>query len=189
MAKLALSALLLAAASASPVTSAQESLPTVDLGYEIHQALAYNDTFDFYTFSNIPFAQPPVGDLRFAAPQPPLNSESKTPNNGSGLRICPQASAGWSGIAVDYYLNYTLLQAAVLTGQVNASAAAQLVTQIPILNDGVVPPFPGYEPQPGESEDCLYLDVLVPKNILLSKKAPSAPVLGKEGSESDLCGV
>jgi hypothetical protein len=183
LARLALIAALLLASSttASPVSQGTDRLPIVDLGYEVHQALSYNDSFNFYTFSNIPFAQPPVGDLRFAAPKPPLRNEDRTPKNGSGLRICPQATAGYGDITLNFYLNYTVLQAGVLTGRVNASVAGALLDNIPLANDGVTPPFPAalYQPEVGESEDCLYLDVLVPRNVLEGRRKAKAPVLGE----------
>lgn len=181
MVSLAFSALLITSALATPLVSrTAQQLPIVDLGYDVHQAIAYNDTLNFYQFSNIPFAQPPLGDLRFAAPQPPLRNADRTPKNGSGLRICPQASTGWSEIAFSFYLNYTILQAGVLTGQLNASTLNTLVDLIPLANNGTIEPFAEaqYELEPGESEDCLYLDVLVPKGVYENRKKGGAPVLG-----------
>ena len=48
------------------------SLPIIDLGYVKQQATEYNQTYDFYHFRNIRYAAPPLGDLRFRKPQPPL---------------------------------------------------------------------------------------------------------------------
>jgi acetylcholinesterase len=78
------------------------SLPTVDLGYEVYQASNFNvrsslsglpihsspclqDTGNFYNFSNIRYAAPPVGELRFAPPQPPAENRS-TVNDGGTSR-------------------------------------------------------------------------------------------------------
>ncbi|KAL7907147.1 hypothetical protein GGI35DRAFT_80015 [Trichoderma velutinum] len=73
-----------------------ECLPQVDLGYEIHEALKYNDTTGLYTFSNIRYAQPPVGDLRFSAPQPPTGRNQVVQKGNGSLIMCPQGSPGWS---------------------------------------------------------------------------------------------
>jgi len=49
------------------------SLPIIDLGYVKQQATEYNQTYDFYHFRNIRYAAPPLGDLRFRKPQPPVS--------------------------------------------------------------------------------------------------------------------
>ena len=69
-------------------------LPVVDLGYELQRATLFNESGNFYNFSNIRYAAPPVGDLRFRAPQPPkrLRGEVQT---GLPDRICAQASPAW----------------------------------------------------------------------------------------------
>ncbi|PUU72351.1 Alpha/Beta hydrolase protein [Tuber borchii] len=56
----------------SCAVSDNSSLPIVDLGYVKQQATEYNQTYDFYHFRNIRYAAPPLGDLRFRKPQPPL---------------------------------------------------------------------------------------------------------------------
>ena len=53
-------------------SSSNSSLPIIDLGYVKQQATKYNQTYDFYHFANIRYAAPPLGDLRFRKPQPPL---------------------------------------------------------------------------------------------------------------------
>jgi len=55
-------------------------------------------TGNYYNFSNIRFAQAPVGNLRFALPLPPTGTNS-TIDNGAVSRICPQANPDWIGIA------------------------------------------------------------------------------------------
>jgi len=65
-----LSLLLIGGGSCLP--SGNSSLPIIDLGYVKQQATSYNQTFDFFHFSNIRYAAPPLGDLRFRKPQPPL---------------------------------------------------------------------------------------------------------------------
>ena len=79
------------------VCAQNTSLPVVDLGYEIYRASGYNvglfvlwkietdlvqDTGRFYNFSNIRYAAPPVGELRFAPPEAPAENRSII-NNGT----------------------------------------------------------------------------------------------------------
>ena len=74
--------LLVGAASASPVQPPNaHKLPIVDLGYVKQQATLYNETGDYYVFSNIRFAAPPLGDLRWKKPAPPL--KEKEVQNGT----------------------------------------------------------------------------------------------------------
>ncbi|KAI9763169.1 MAG: hypothetical protein M1840_000881 [Geoglossum simile] len=117
------------------------ALPTVDLGYEVHQAASLNSTGGYYNFSNIRYGQAPVGHLRFSAPLPPLTDRSVVQKGNVG-RVCPQAYPVW-------YLR-VLAQA---SGSPDAAAA--------LANDSaLIPPA-----DPREDEDCLFLDVLVPEKI------------------------
>lgn len=77
------------------------ALPVVDLGYELQQATLFNASGGFYDFSNIRYAAPPVGDLRFRAPQPPARNRGEV-QTGSPDRICAQASPAWELIAAQY---------------------------------------------------------------------------------------
>ena len=72
-------------------------LPVVDLGYELQRASSYNHTGQFYNFSNIRYAAPPVGNLRFSAPQPPKKNRAHV-QTGAGERICPQALPNWENV-------------------------------------------------------------------------------------------
>ncbi|KAH8800638.1 Alpha/Beta hydrolase protein [Xylogone sp. PMI_703] len=71
------------------------TLPIVDLGYAIHQASLVNASNRYYNFSNIRYAAPPLGDLRFAAPLPPLYNRSAGIQDGSYGNICPQQYPKW----------------------------------------------------------------------------------------------
>ncbi|KAJ6261206.1 Acetylcholinesterase [Drechslerella dactyloides] len=50
-------------------------LPLLKLPYATYRASEYNVLGDFYKFSNIRFAAPPVGALRWQKPAPPLQEE------------------------------------------------------------------------------------------------------------------
>ncbi|PYH82078.1 alpha/beta-hydrolase [Aspergillus uvarum CBS 121591] len=127
-------------------------LPIVDLGYELHQPISYEKHTGLYNFSNIRYAAAPVGDLRFASPvQPEVNRTLV--QIGSEVRICPQALPSWMpqsmSAAGSYFFN----------GSVTSTES--------VLMD------------PRASEDCLFLDVVVPKKIFKSsgRKGKGAPVL------------
>lgn len=94
-----------------PVAAAQ-TLPTVDLGYSVYSATAVNvslptltnhgmlmmvdkqESGAYYNFSNIRYAAPPTGALRFKDPAAPLKDRSQT-FNGSVSVACPQAAPPW----------------------------------------------------------------------------------------------
>lgn len=151
-----------------------QTLPQVDLGYQIQQASSFNESAQVYNFSNIRYAQPPVGNLRWAKPVPP-SGRNPVVQNGSVGRICPQGTPNWyfiSALFSPYILagntssfNYTLaeqeLQAFLATGaDLNAAYAGALDPRI--------------------NEDCLFLDVFVPEAVLenaANNKTGGAPVL------------
>ncbi|CZR61889.1 related to cholinesterase [Phialocephala subalpina] len=79
------------------VTSACSSdPPVVDLGYALHQAKISSENASYLTFPNIRYAAPPIGSLRFSAPQPPLDNRSAGIQDGSYGKICPQGTPAWS---------------------------------------------------------------------------------------------
>ncbi|KAI5204271.1 carboxylesterase family protein-like protein [Aureobasidium subglaciale] len=137
-------------------SSSGASMPIVDLGYARQQATSYNATGGYYSFSNIRYAAPPVGDLRFAAPQAPAVNRSQV-QTGSDSRTCPQASPAWEAIAAQFipaYLfgktNFTMSDFNLTTSSSNSSAASTA--------------------DPSENEDCLFLDVVVPEAIFNSNE-------------------
>ncbi|CAG8412144.1 unnamed protein product [Penicillium salamii] len=147
------------------------TLPVVDLGYERHQALSYNVCYSsvtsssgLYSFDNIRYAAPPVGDLRFRAPAAPKVNRQRI-QNGSVARMCPQAAPLWSTkVQTTFVLDY-------LAGQpFNMSTDISSYTYTPTKQD------------PAVSEDCLFLDVTVPKKVFDRTKVKSgrknlAPVM------------
>ncbi|KAL8994183.1 MAG: hypothetical protein Q9169_005786 [Polycauliona sp. 2 TL-2023] len=160
---LVVGAYLLTVARAAPVEAA---LPIVDLGYSLHQASSFNSTGRTYNFSNIRYAEPPVGNLRFRAPVPP-QGVNRSVDQGLVGRVCHQASPAWSLTAAEFVPAY-------LTGEPFNTSAAEDAVEAAIASPGPV--------DPRETEDCLFLDVVVPEQIFNlagdSKNSESgAPVL------------
>ncbi|KAJ5117368.1 Alpha/Beta hydrolase protein [Penicillium atrosanguineum] len=137
-------------------------LPVVDLGYALHRATSLNVTGNFYNFSNIRYGAPPTGNLRFRAPQPATTNRSEV-HDGSVGRICPQAYPKWFSLETAFMASY-------LDG-------------VP-FNESTNPadyPFVPLPTDPRTTEDCLFLDVLVPKEVMDKKGhariGKGAPVL------------
>ncbi|KAF4948038.1 hypothetical protein FGADI_9929 [Fusarium gaditjirri] len=150
-----------------------KSLPTVDLGYEIHQAIAFNETGQYYDFSNIRYARPPTGELRFTAPQLPLVNRTSV-QRGEGAISCPQAYAVWY-----------LCGKEQMAGNIKSSDECDA---------SLLPPA-----EPSEQEDCLFLDIIVPKSIFDNRRHQKAPVMvwvygggfafGKKGGDGSAAGL
>jgi len=70
------------------------SLPIVDLGVSLIQATRNaSGAHPILSFTNIRYAQPPINNLRFAAPVAP-KVRNGTVNDGKQAVICPQANPG-----------------------------------------------------------------------------------------------
>ncbi|KAH8673786.1 Alpha/Beta hydrolase protein [Xylariales sp. PMI_506] len=142
LASMAVSAL----AAPRDVQSRQTTTPTVDLGYEVHSG-SINSTGDYYLFSNIPYAEQPVGDLRFQKVSLPTGSNS-TVNDGGSVEIeCMQAYPEW----------IVALEA--------AAYGLDVATMAAVLDTAA-----------GQTESCLYLDVYVPVDIFEAGATAEAPV-------------
>ncbi|CAL8578603.1 hypothetical protein XPA_004372 [Xanthoria parietina] len=111
-------------------------LPTLTLPYAKYRASSFNPNGDIYTFKNIRFAAPPVGDLRWAKPAPP-QQESEI-QDGSYGPICRQAP----------------LKGPQLTGPGAKLPIGQALNQ---YLAGI--PIPSFK---AADEDCLFLDLHVP---------------------------
>ena len=98
---LELAAIATTLASLVQTVATAQVLPVVDLGYELQRATYFDSTGQFYNFSNIRYAAPPVGDLRFRAPQLPTVDRTKV-QTGLPDRICPQAVPAWQAISEQY---------------------------------------------------------------------------------------
>ncbi|CAK3971205.1 carboxylesterase family [Lecanosticta acicola] len=146
-------------ASPSPV-EARDALPTVDLGYNIQRATLYNETGQYYNFSNIRYAQSPTGDLRFRAPKLPLKDRSQV-FTGETNRICPQADPAWLATAELFIPRYYQGETSFTPADFNTSAATSAL--------------PAQDP--ATTEDCLFLDVHVPKGIYDQRDKKKSPVL------------
>ncbi|KAF2666244.1 alpha/beta-hydrolase [Microthyrium microscopicum] len=123
-----------AALATSNHISSIAPLPELKLPYGTWQATAYDEDTDTYIFKNIRFAAPPVGQLRFAKPAPPLLIEGV--QTGKIGNDCI-STTGWA---------------------FGAGSLGNLVNSV----------IPG-------AEDCLFLDVFVPKRAFLEGAAAKLP--------------
>lgn len=124
--------------------------------------MALEQTGGYYNFSNIRYAAPPVGELRFRAPTPPAVNRSSV-QDGLETRMCPQSYPPWMatiGWVPDYLQSGT-----IPNNTVTAS--------VPSNNSSSAAPR-----DPSQSEDCLFLDVMVPQSVFESAgRGDGAPVL------------
>ncbi|CAI7576939.1 unnamed protein product [Penicillium glandicola] len=82
--------LALITAQSSLATPVQISSPVVDLGYATYQGY-YNDSYDLNIFKGIRYAAPPVGKLRWQAPQAPLANRTSIQSATEQPPLCPQS--------------------------------------------------------------------------------------------------
>ncbi|KAF2121291.1 Alpha/Beta hydrolase protein [Lophiotrema nucula] len=82
----------LGVAVAEPIPRVKLASPTVDLGYSVYQGI-YDEAYTMNVFKGIRFAAPPVGKLRWRAPQPPAKNRTTTVLTASDPPICPQTGA------------------------------------------------------------------------------------------------
>ncbi|KAL7943995.1 Alpha/Beta hydrolase protein [Trichoderma barbatum] len=152
--------LLLSALALAAHATSRSTLPTVDLGYQVHRAISYNDTTGTYNFTNIPYAEPPIGSLRWRAPIPPQGVK-KTIQDGSIGKACPQTSPNWTITAVQFATAWATNQLPF-----NFTEAEKIANSTPQPTD------------PRTTEDCLVIDVIVPKAVLGKKKSHGGWVSG-----------
>ncbi|KAI8962379.1 alpha/beta-hydrolase [Daldinia sp. FL1419] len=127
----------------------RELPPSVDLGYEVRQGIT-NDTGNYYIFKNIPYAQQPVGDLRFQKPVA-IDENVGAPSHGHGANevvMCPQAYPQW------------VIDLLAQKGKIDKETMAAM------LNN-----------QPGQTEACLVLDVYVPAAVFEAVPLSNASVI------------
>ncbi|WYZ37729.1 hypothetical protein EsH8_II_001235 [Colletotrichum jinshuiense] len=131
--------------------SIASQLPNVDLGYAVHQA-SYDTSGEWYNFSNIHYANAP----RFGAPEP-VTIVNRTVNNGRQHGICPLAAPAWYALSIAYQ-----------TGQLSLDDVNSTFTAVQTLdttsNSSLIEQYLT-DPDPVVTEDCLTLDVVVPKPL------------------------
>ncbi|KAI1081045.1 Alpha/Beta hydrolase protein [Whalleya microplaca] len=135
-----------AAVVSLPTDYQKRDVPTVDLGYEVHLG-SLNSTGNYYTFSNVPYAEQPVDKLRFQKPVPITRNGSDI-NAGLGEVMCVQAFPQW------------LIELQAKQSGIDPAAMALLM-----------------EKQVGQTEACLMLDVYVPVGIFKNRTTAEAPVV------------
>ncbi|PKS11434.1 hypothetical protein jhhlp_003197 [Lomentospora prolificans] len=117
----------------------------LDLPYGSFKA-EYNDASDIHVFRNVPYAAPPVGELRWAKPAP-LVKQFEGQKIGA-KPTCPQA----------------IIDGINLMGTGNDSPIGSAINQF--LGGLPIPSFGQ------ESEDCLYMDIFVPSKAIKNPKTP-----------------
>ncbi|KAL8949240.1 MAG: hypothetical protein Q9222_004639, partial [Ikaeria aurantiellina] len=111
---------------------------------------------------------PPLGNLRWAKPIPPQQSNSSI-GNGTPGRICPGVVPTWLGVGGQFLEAYVKNEPFDFDS-VNKSFYAGLESAKPPLQD------------PRTTEDCLFLDVIVPRKTFegtgrLKNSTAGSPVL------------
>ncbi|KAF2731392.1 alpha/beta-hydrolase [Polyplosphaeria fusca] len=137
------------------------TLPVVDLGYELYQASAFNESKRYYSFTNIRYSAKPV---RFGLPTTPVTNRADI-KDGKDDRICPQSGPAW------FLLGQKWLSQVVLGIQCKECFT-------PYVPQGASWNLPLAKPDPREMEDCLFLDVFVPERVFKAAgKGKGAAVL------------
>lgn len=67
-------------------------MPVIDLGYVKQRASSFGTAgdVDYYLFKNVRFAAPPLGELRFKKPAPPLVEKEIQDGNYNSTTACVQ---------------------------------------------------------------------------------------------------
>ncbi|KAG7436475.1 Carboxylesterase patB [Fusarium oxysporum f. sp. raphani] len=128
-------------------------------------ASKYNPDTDLYEFQNVRYGRSLTGDLRFRAPQSPIENRTVV-QTGTGTRICPQGQPQWQAKTLMAIRKYS-----------NPKVPFTLEGWVEAIENGVVPPG---NINANATEDCLLLDVHIPKKVLKAagtKNKESVPVL------------
>ena len=119
-----------------------------------------------YAFLDIRYAEPPVGDLRFATPIPP-KGRSSVIRNGTGAPSCYQALPLWQVVT-------QVFEQSVDSGRPFNKTLVE--EQFAILGPGKL------IQEPNMTEDCLFLDLYVPQAIF--QKATTSKDRGERDFEA-----
>ncbi|KAF2198193.1 alpha/beta-hydrolase [Delitschia confertaspora ATCC 74209] len=76
-----------------PLAARAAITPTVDLGYSVYQG-SYDNVSKINVFKGIRYAAPPLGSLRFQAPQAPPTNRTTIIQATSDPPVCPQTGVG-----------------------------------------------------------------------------------------------
>ncbi|KAH9883509.1 Alpha/Beta hydrolase protein [Xylariomycetidae sp. FL2044] len=100
-------AVLATSAAAAGISASADAAPTVDLGYATYQGV-YNETYGLNVWKSIRYAAPPIGALRWQAPQdpPPSSSQEEIISAVDQPPLCPQSGA--FGVPEAYGFNSAL---------------------------------------------------------------------------------
>ena len=154
-------------AQGTNVGSANAALPTIDLGYTKHKAI-YNPNPDLYKFQNIRYAAPTTGNLGFRAPHPPLEASAGEVEDGRGRKECLQATVKWG----ENFPEDSCEDCECCEKENDDSSCAEPCSEgKPLwgsakrLLGGLIPSVNLTDPRL-YSEDCLFLDVWAPKDVL-----------------------
>ncbi|SPO04632.1 related to cholinesterase [Cephalotrichum gorgonifer] len=142
--------------------------PRLTRAKELHRAREYDPTTHAYTFQDIRYAKPPTGDLRFRAPQSPEVDRSSI-QVGHHPRTCPQGMPRWQALG-----------GAVASKWADPSRQFDMDEWVADFYTTNITAKDYNEGPGGVSEDCLFLDVRVPKRMLKAAsrgKKKLAPVL------------
>ncbi|KAJ5902515.1 hypothetical protein N7495_003043 [Penicillium taxi] len=92
-------------ASTTCAALGQKTNPAVDLGYATYQG-SYDPLYDLHIFKGIRYAAPPVGYLRWQAPQAPSVNRARIISATEQPPICPQS--GGAKLPTEYGFNSAL---------------------------------------------------------------------------------
>ncbi|KAI5203414.1 carboxylesterase family protein-like protein [Aureobasidium subglaciale] len=145
------------------VSAQNVPLPVVDLGYEVHQAANFDFINGLYNFSNIRYAAPPVGQLRFALPETPATNRSVVQKGNVG-RMCAQGNPNWFNAQLAIVPNLLRGDSASINVTQNTQNFEALNAKtLAILTHNATTLLADQDSR--ISEDCLFLNVLAPKKV------------------------
>lgn len=135
----------------------------------------------YFNFSNIRYGEPPIGNLRFRAPVA-ASTVDRNVQVAPPDRVCPQGNSTASlGFSTTDFIKGTAgwqAQAGAFIGSIIAGPNATIAggTFNPNASSSAPPPPVG-APTGSQTEDCLFLDVMVPESVFNATEGKGAPVV------------